>query len=66
MFTVLSIAADENRGAAVIDIGGAFLNANMDTGLPVHMRLDKNMSGMMTRLAPEYEQYVDAKACVMY
>ena len=65
MFTVLSIAAYENRGAAVIDIGGAFLNANMDTGLPVHMRLNKNMSGMMTRLAPEYEQYADAKDCVV-
>ena len=65
MFTILSIAAHENRGVAVIDIGGAFLNADMDTGLPVHMRLDRNMSGMMTKLAPEYERYADAKGCVV-
>ena len=65
VFTILSSATHENRGVAVIDIGGAFLNADMDTGLPVHMRLDRNMSGMMTKLAPEYERYVDAKGCVV-
>ena len=32
VFTVLSIAAHEGRRAAVVDIGGAFLNAEMKTG----------------------------------
>ena len=32
VFTVLSIAAHEGRRAAVVDIGGAFLNAQMKTG----------------------------------
>ena len=65
VFTILSIAAHERRGVAVIDIGGAFLHADMSKGIPVHMRLDKNMSGMMTKLAPEYEQYADARGCVV-
>ena len=37
----------------------------MNTGLPVHMRLDRNMSRMMTKLAPGYERYTDAKGCVV-
>ena len=65
VFTILSIAAHEKRKLSIIDITGAFLNADMDTGLPVHMRLDKNMSRMMMKLAPEYEQYIDAKGCVV-
>ena len=47
VFTLLSIAASEGRKVTAIDISGAYLNADMDTGLTVHMRLDKNMTGMM-------------------
>lgn len=65
IFTILSIAALEGRGACVIDIGGVFLNADMNTGLPVHMRLDRNMSRMMTKLAPEYEGYTGTKGYVV-
>jgi hypothetical protein len=31
----------EERNAAVVDIGGAFLNAEMSGSVPVYMRLDK-------------------------
>lgn len=52
VFTLLCIAAHKGRKIAVIDISGAYLNADMNTGLAVHMRLDKNMTGMMVKLAP--------------
>ena len=65
VFTILSIAAFENRKMSVIDITGAFLNADMDTGLPVHMRLDSKMSRIMMKLAPEHGQYTDAKGCIV-
>ena len=61
----MSITALEGRGACIIDIRGPFLKADMNTGLPVHMRLDTNMSRMMTKLAPGYERYTDAKGCVV-
>ena len=65
VFTLLSIAAHEGRHAAVVDIGGAFLNAEMKTGVDVHMRLDRTMSDLMVRLSPEYESYRDAKGCIV-
>ena len=37
VFTVFVIAAHEGRRAAVVDIGGAYLNAYMNTGIEVHM-----------------------------
>ena len=43
----------------VIDISGAYLNADMNTGLAAHMRLDKNMTGMMVKLAPHYSKCMD-------
>ena len=65
VFTLLSIAAYERRSIAVVDISGAFLNANMTTGLPVHMRLDRNMSKIMIKLAPRYSQFADHKGCIV-
>ena len=57
VFTLLSTASHEGRHAAVVNIGGAFLNAEMNTGGDVHMRLDRTMSDLMVRLSPEYETY---------
>jgi Reverse transcriptase (RNA-dependent DNA polymerase) len=65
VFTVLSIAAHEGRKASVVDIGGAFLNAEMKTGVPVHMRLDRAMSELMIRLQPTYKRFQDAKGCIV-
>ena len=64
VFTILSIAAHEGRRAEVVDIGGAFLNAEMKTGVDVHMRLDKTMSDLMIRLDPAYSEYSDGKGSI--
>ena len=65
VFTLLCIAAYEARKVTAIDISGAYLNADMDTGLTVHMRLDKNMTGMMMKLAPHYSKFMDDRGCVV-
>jgi hypothetical protein len=65
VFTLLYIAGNEGRKAAVVDIGGAFLNAEMKTLVPVHMRLDKAMSDLLIRLQPSYGKYQDAKGCIL-
>ena len=44
---------------AVVDIGGAFLNADMVDKVPVHMRLDRTMSEFLVTLNPSYAAYVD-------
>ena len=65
VFTVFIIAAHEGRNAAVVDIGGAYLNAYMNTGIEVHMRLDKIMSGMMIKLCEDYKKYADNRGCIV-
>ena len=65
VFVLLSIAAHEGRAVTVIDISGAFLNADMSTGLTIHMRLDRNMTNMMIKLAPGYSEYVNNKGCAV-
>jgi Reverse transcriptase (RNA-dependent DNA polymerase) len=55
VLTILSMATHERRKVAVVDIGGAFLNADMDTGILVHMRLDAMMSGLLCRLDQGYK-----------
>ena len=49
----------------VIDISGTFLNADMDTGLAVHMRLDGTMSNIMTKFAHHYSRFTDHKGCIV-
>ena len=65
VMTVFSIAAYEERKAAVVDIGGAFLNADMNIGIDVYMRLDATMSGMMIKLDDQYAQYMDNKGNIV-
>ena len=65
VMTVFAIAAHENRKATVVDIGGAFLNAKMDTGINVHMRLDSTMSRMMCDIDIEHAKYLDKKGCIV-
>ena len=51
VLAIAAIAAVENRKVIAIDIGGAFLNADMfPTGIDVHMRLDRVMSTMLIQL----------------
>jgi Reverse transcriptase (RNA-dependent DNA polymerase) len=59
VFTILSITAHEGRKASVLDIGGAFLNAEMKTGVLVHI------SDLLVPLQPSYKKYQDAKGSIV-
>jgi Reverse transcriptase (RNA-dependent DNA polymerase) len=65
VLTILSVAAHERRKVAVVDIVGAFLNTDMDTGILVHMRLDTTMSGLLCRLDQAYKEYMDTRGCIV-
>jgi hypothetical protein len=65
VFAIVGIAAHEGRKAAVVDFGGAFLNAEMKTGVMAHMPLDKAMDDLLVRLHPSYRRYQDAKECII-
>ena len=64
--SVLTVAAKEGRRVIPIDIGGAFLNADMSpTGIDVHIRLDRVMSLMLIQLDPSYEKFRDRNDTVV-
>jgi hypothetical protein len=66
VLTVAAIAAEEGRTVITVDIGGAFLNADISpTGVLVHMRLDPLMTVMVTELDPKYRDYVEADGSVV-
>ena len=58
LLMVLLIAAKEGRKAMKIDIGGAYLNAEM-TGEEVIMEVDKMLTNIIKRYLPEIEPYVE-------
>ena len=60
VFTMLAVAAHERRRVAVVDISGAFLNADMSLSVPVHMRLDRTMTDFLTNIDDRYKKYTDA------
>ena len=60
VFTLLAVSAFEKRQVSVVDISGAFLNADMRLGVPVHMRLDRTMTNFITTIDNRYKKYVDA------
>ena len=64
VFTLAAIAAHERRAVAVVDIGGAFLNADMGKSVPVHMRLDKTMSEFLITLNPSYGNFLDDRGAL--
>jgi Reverse transcriptase (RNA-dependent DNA polymerase) len=64
VFAVIAIAAHEHRHVAVVDIGGAFLHADMTAGVPGHMRLDKTMSDFLVSIDGKYKEYVSDKGTV--
>jgi hypothetical protein len=58
VLAIAAIAAAENRKDIAIDIGGAFLNADMaPTSVEVQMRLNRVMTSMLMKLDPPYVQY---------
>ena len=51
------IAAWERRTVATMDIGGAYLNADME-GPAVHMRINKQVSDLLCQLDESYRPFV--------
>ena len=48
----------------VVDISGAYLNADMALDMPVHMRLDQTMTVLIIDIDPSYSKYTDARGGV--
>ena len=64
VFTLLAIAAHEERRVSVVDISGAYLNADMALEIPVHMRLDRTMTDLIIDIDPTHSKYTDARGGV--
>ena len=56
VFTVAAIAAKENRKIRVMDIGNAYLNAEL-VGEDVYMKIDKEVAAILIDLDSSYEQF---------
>ena len=67
VLAVAAIAAHEKRKVITMDVGGAFLNADMSpTGVIVHVRLDPLMTSILVRLDHSYEAFVEPNgSCVV-
>ena len=66
VLTVAAIAASEGRHVITIDIGGAFLNADMaPTGIKVHMRLDRVMTSLLQQIDPGYKEFEEHSGTVV-
>ena len=57
---VLTIAAAEDRVITAVDIGGAYLNADM-TGEDVIMELDPLLTKLLKKISPEVIPFIDEK-----
>jgi len=62
-----AIAAAEDRHVMTVDVGGAFLHADMkSTGVRVHVELDPVMTKFMVELDPSYKEFItERKTCVV-
>jgi hypothetical protein len=62
VMVLVAIAASEQRKVAVMDIGGAYLNADMpDTGPKVHMRTEPRLAKILADAHPEYRKALGPK-----
>ena len=64
VFMVAAIAGRERRRVVVIDISGAYLNADL-TGVKVRMRLDPLISAIIAQLDLVYEQFVEPDGSIV-
>jgi hypothetical protein len=53
VLTIAGLAARERRKVETVDIGGAFLN-----GIIVQVRLNKLMTSLLLKIAPDYLPFV--------
>ena len=65
VFSMLSVSAYERRYAAVLDAGGASLNADMTIGVNVYMRLNKTMTDILSSLDKSYRSHTDSRGRVV-
>ena len=65
IMAVITQAAAKNKAVMTIDVGQAFLNAEM-TGVLVHVRLDKVSVTLLKKIDPDtdYDSYMDADGSV--
>ncbi len=61
VFILLAVAAAENRALAVIDVKGAYLNADMKTpgGRQTIVKIERDMAKMFVTVKPELAEFVD-------
>ena len=60
VLAIAAIAACEGRLVTVMDIKGAFLNADItSTGIKVHMRLNRVLTDMLVQIDPKHARYVE-------
>ena len=58
VFAMAALAARENHVLATVDIGDAYLNASMmESGVIVHMRLDKVMTEILVKIDPKFKEF---------
>jgi len=60
LYMMLAIAANKKQKAAVIDIGGAYLNAKM-TGEPTYIEMDSHLVSLAKQMDPTLESFVDKR-----
>lgn len=59
----VAIAAKEHRHVCTVDIGGAYLNADMKAD--VYMRLDQKLTTVLCLLDPNYRKFVEPRGTVV-
>ena len=64
VFMVAAIAGRERRRVVVIDISGAYLNADL-TGIKVRMRLDPLISAIIAQLDIVYQQFIEPDGSIV-
>jgi hypothetical protein len=64
LLTIAGIAAKENRTVRAIDIGGAYLNANISNH-GILMELDSTMASILVHIDPTYERYIRSNGTVI-
>ena len=64
VFAILAIAASQGRTIAAVDIGGAFLHADMGNEVTVHMKLHPTLSNMLTAIDSQYHENKDNRGCI--
>ena len=61
VFILCAVAAHEKRKVASLDVTGAYLNADMQTGIKVHMILSRQITDILLEIDSAYREFVDER-----